>query len=82
MEQLIVTPIRPHQLIVGKLLPFVLIGLVDAIFVLAVARVLVRRSHPRQRGPPPGLCAWPSCSTRSASGSSSRPSRGPSSRPC
>ncbi len=38
MEQLIVTPIRPYQLIVGKLLPFVLIGLVDAVFVLAVAR--------------------------------------------
>jgi ABC-2 type transport system permease protein len=38
MEQLIVTPIRPHQLIVGKLLPFVLIGLVDTVFVLAVAR--------------------------------------------
>ena len=39
MEQLIVTPIRPYQLIVGKLLPFVLIGLVDATFVIAVARV-------------------------------------------
>jgi ABC-2 type transport system permease protein len=38
MEQLIVTPIRPHQLIIGKLLPFVLIGLVDATFVIAVAR--------------------------------------------
>jgi len=38
MEQLIVTPIRPSQLIVGKLLPFVLIGLVDTVFVLAVAR--------------------------------------------
>lgn len=38
MEQLIVTPIRPPQLIVGKLLPFVLIGLVDATFVLVVAR--------------------------------------------
>ncbi|HDT12721.1 MAG TPA: ABC transporter permease [Candidatus Aminicenantes bacterium] len=38
MEQLIVTPIRPHQLILGKLLPFVIIGLVDATFVLAVAR--------------------------------------------
>ena len=38
MEQLIVTPIRPHQLIVGKLLPFVLIGLVEATFVTAVAR--------------------------------------------
>lgn len=38
MEQLIVTPIRPHQLIVGKLLPFVLIGLVEAAFVVAVAK--------------------------------------------
>jgi len=38
MEQLIVTPIRPHQLIIGKLLPFVLIGLIDAVFVLSVAR--------------------------------------------
>ena len=38
MEQLIVTPIRPYQLIVGKLLPFVLIGLVDAVFVITVAR--------------------------------------------
>ncbi len=39
MEQLIVTPIRPHQLIVGKLLPFVIIGLIDAVFVLALARL-------------------------------------------
>jgi len=38
MEQLIVTPIRPYQLIVGKLLPFVVIGLVDATFVITVAR--------------------------------------------
>jgi ABC-2 type transport system permease protein len=40
MEQLIVTPIRPHELIIGKLLPFVLIGLVEATFVLIVARGL------------------------------------------
>lgn len=38
MEQLIVTPIRPYQLIVGKLLPFVIIGLIEATFVLIVAR--------------------------------------------
>jgi ABC-2 type transport system permease protein len=38
MEQLIVTPIRPHQLIIGKLLPFVFIGLIEATFVLAIAR--------------------------------------------
>ena len=50
MEQLIVTPIRPHQLIIGKLLPFVLIGLVEAAFVVAVAKwwflVPVRGSVP------------------------------------
>jgi ABC-2 type transport system permease protein len=38
MEQLIVTPIRPSELILGKLLPFVLIGLVEATFVVAVAK--------------------------------------------
>lgn len=38
LEQLMVTPIRPHQLIVGKLLPFVLIAAVDIALVLVVAR--------------------------------------------
>jgi ABC-2 type transport system permease protein len=38
MEQLIVTPIRPYQLIIGKLLPFALIGLGQAVFVTAVAK--------------------------------------------
>jgi ABC-2 type transport system permease protein len=36
MEQLIVTPIRPWQLIVGKLSPFALIGLVQVCLVTAV----------------------------------------------
>ncbi len=38
MEQLLVTPIKSHQLLAGKLLPFVLIGLVDAVIVISVAR--------------------------------------------
>lgn len=50
MEQLIVTPIRPYQLIVGKLLPFVLIGLIQASLVVAAAKwwflVPVRGSLP------------------------------------
>ncbi|MGA9407582.1 MAG: ABC transporter permease [Bacteroidota bacterium] len=37
MEQLMVTPIRPYQLIIGKLAPFFLIGIVDIILVLLVA---------------------------------------------
>lgn len=37
MDQLLVTPIRPWQLIVGKLAPFTAIGLVDITLVLVVA---------------------------------------------
>ena len=37
MEQLIVTPVRPRDLILGKLLPFFLIGLVEIVVVVAVA---------------------------------------------
>ncbi len=38
MEQLIVTPIKPWQMIVGKLTPFAIIGMIDVILVLIVAR--------------------------------------------
>jgi len=36
MEQLIVTPIRPWQLLVGKLAPFAIIGLIQLFLVTAV----------------------------------------------
>ena len=36
IEQLIVTPIRPWELIVGKLVPYVFLGLFDALEVLAI----------------------------------------------
>jgi ABC-2 type transport system permease protein len=38
LEQLMVTPIKPHELILGKLIPFSLIAFVDVTIVLAVAR--------------------------------------------
>jgi ABC-2 type transport system permease protein len=38
LEQLMVTPIRPYQLILGKLIPFTVIGFLDVLIVLAVAR--------------------------------------------
>ncbi len=38
LEQLLVTPIKPYQLILGKLIPFVIIGYVDVSIVLAIAR--------------------------------------------
>jgi len=37
VEQLIVTPMRPHDLILGKLLPFFLVGLVEVAVVVAAA---------------------------------------------
>jgi ABC-2 type transport system permease protein len=37
LEQLMVTPIRPYQLILGKLIPFTLIGFVDVSIVMAIA---------------------------------------------
>jgi ABC-2 type transport system permease protein len=37
LEQLMVTPIKPYQLILGKLIPFTVIGFVDVVVVLALA---------------------------------------------
>jgi ABC-2 type transport system permease protein len=42
MEQLMVTPIRPLELIAGKTLPFVVIGLIDMMLV-SVAAILIFR---------------------------------------
>ena len=38
MEQLIVTPLRPGEIITGKLLPFVIIGIIEIVFALLVIR--------------------------------------------
>ncbi len=40
IEQLLVTPIKPYELIIGKLIPYVLIGVIIAVSVLGTARVL------------------------------------------
>lgn len=37
IEQILVTPIKPYQFMLGKLLPFVIIGFVDVVLVLGVA---------------------------------------------
>lgn len=39
IEQLIVTPIRPWELVVGKVVPYVLLGLFDALEVLAIGNL-------------------------------------------
>jgi ABC-2 type transport system permease protein len=37
LEQLIITPIRPAELIIGKLIPYIFIGLFDVLLVIALA---------------------------------------------
>jgi len=39
MEQLVVTPIKPYQLILGKLAPFLLIGIIDVVLVVVFTNV-------------------------------------------
>jgi len=36
LEQLIVTPIKPYQLIIGKVIPFIILGFIDVLIVLSV----------------------------------------------
>jgi ABC-2 type transport system permease protein len=40
MEQLMVTPIRPAELIMGKLLPFAMVGILEVVLVIAAARLV------------------------------------------
>jgi ABC-2 type transport system permease protein len=41
LEQISVTPLRPWQLVIGKLVPFVIIGLVDLLLITALARFIL-----------------------------------------
>jgi len=38
IEQILVSPLKPYQIIAGKLIPFLIIGFVDFVFVLLVMR--------------------------------------------
>ncbi len=40
LEQIIVTPLRPWQLVVGKLLPFMIVGLLDTALITVLIRVV------------------------------------------
>ena len=42
MEQLVVTPIRPFELLAGKLLPFLIIGVVDVALIISLIHFLFR----------------------------------------
>ena len=54
LEQLLVTPIKPYELIVGKLIPYLVIGLVITLMVLTAAWLLF---HVPMRGNPLTLFA-------------------------
>jgi ABC-2 type transport system permease protein len=40
LEQIIVTPLQPWQLVIGKLIPFVLIGLFDTLLIVGLTRLV------------------------------------------
>jgi ABC-2 type transport system permease protein len=42
IEQLVVTPLRPSELLAGKLIPYIIIGFLDMLLVTAVAAVWFR----------------------------------------
>jgi drug efflux transport system permease protein len=42
MEQLMVTPIRPLELMIGKMLPFAVVGLVDVVLITSAAVLIFR----------------------------------------
>src|ERR1019366_8881156 len=42
MEQLMVTPVRPIELMLGKTLPFALVGLMDVLLITVVALLVFR----------------------------------------
>jgi ABC-2 type transport system permease protein len=42
MEQLMVTPVRPIELVIGKLLPFALVGLIEVALVVVAALLVFR----------------------------------------
>ena len=49
LEQLNVTPLRRWELIVGKLLPYALVGMLDVVLVLGDRGALVRGAAARER---------------------------------
>ena len=81
MEQLMVTPIRPIELMIGKTLPFAVVGLLDVVLITGAALLVF---HIPFRGNPllllSGARAVPD-DHRWARACSSRPSRRRSSRP-
>ena len=82
MESLLSMPITPLEIMLGKIVPYVLIGFLQAALIVARRRAAVRRADRRQL-----CCCW-RCSRRCSSppiwrsATPSRPWRRTSCRPC
>ena len=80
-EQLLVTPLRPFEILIGKALPGIIVGLIDANIVLAAALLWFRLPFRAT------CCCWKPCwcCMRSAASASASPCpawRTPSNRRC
>ncbi len=50
MESLLSMPIRPVEVMFGKIIPYVLVGFIQAVLILGIGVLLVRRARARQHG--------------------------------
>ena len=75
LEQLVVTPVKPWELMLGKILPFVVVAFANVLLASAIGRFWFGVEFAGQLRA--AARAWPgcSCSARSAWACSSRPSR-------
>ena len=60
MEQLMVTPMRPFELIMGKLLPFAMVGVLEVAFVVLAALAGIPDTDPGKHSP--GVWVFPAVS--------------------
>ena len=55
MENLLATPAQPLEVMTGKIVPYIFIGLIQSTIILLAARLPVRRAVRRQRD---RCCTW------------------------
>ena len=67
LEQLAVMPLKPRDVVLGKIVPYFLVATIDLAIVLAVGNRRVRRAVPRARRSRSRSVRCCSCSSRSAS---------------
>jgi hypothetical protein len=48
LENLLATPVRPLEMMVGKILPYVIFGYLQVLLIFGASRLAVRRAHARQ----------------------------------